>query len=569
MTTRTIALNIVVLAYFLVSLGPHGIGFSPYRIDLDVYRIGSQVWLHGGNLYGTIPPTSGGAHLPFSYPPIAAVLLAPLALIPMPAATLLLTLATVALTALVIRVFLLSASRGRPRWATTWRAVAWLLPAALLLEPVRNTLLYGQINVALMTLVSADCLVRSPRWPRGVLTGIAAAVKLTPAVFVLFFVLRKDWRAARVSGLSFLALSGAGFLLAPRDSIEYWTSIIFQPGRPGPPVYAANQSITGVIARAGLDPHSPAGTALWVGVSAVVVAIACLGMRRALAAARPAWALSLNAFAGLLISPISWSHHWVWGEMAVLTLAVQCWHRPRGLALAAAGALIFALAPQWWFPNGGNRELHWALWQQVAGSSYVIYAFVVLLAAAVSLRERGQIVRDEPLAGTGRLDESANLTVHCTVTGQRNEDGCHDCRGGSAARTRCRGRGDQPRGGSGGGGGGGAGGSRTRRNAGVVRHGVCVFRRRRGTIAGGVILDAARVAVAGHRARPDHRRRVLRAGPGRAAVQQRGDRRRVRHRGHLPQGTPVGRREEHLHAWRQRPAGGGPAVRPGRADDLL
>jgi alpha-1,2-mannosyltransferase len=404
MTTRAIALNLAVLAYFLVSLGPHGVGLSPYRIDLDVYRIGSQVWLHGGNLYGSIPATSGGAHLPFSYPPIAAMLLAPLALIPMPAATLLLTLSTVALTALVIRIFLLSVSgERRPRWATTWHAIAWLLPAALLLEPVRNTLLYGQINVALMALVSADCLVRSPRWPRGALTGIAAATKLTPAVFMLFFVLRKDWRAARVSALSFLAFSGAGFLLAPRDSVEYWTSIIFQPSRPGPPVYAANQSITGVIARAGLNPHSPAGTALWVGLSAVVVAIACVGMRRALAASRLAWALSLNAFAGLLISPISWSHHWVWGEMAVLTLAVQCWHRRLGLALAAAGALMFSLAPQWWFPNGGNRELHWAIWQQVVGSSYVIYAFVVLVAAAVSLGERDHVVRSEPLETAGSL----------------------------------------------------------------------------------------------------------------------------------------------------------------------
>jgi alpha-1,2-mannosyltransferase len=393
--------NLAVVTFFLLSYSRHGIGFSPYRIDLDVYRIGSQVWLHGGNLYGAIPATLGGAHLPFTYPPIAAVVLSPLALIPMRAAATMFTLATIALTALVVGVFVLSASRERPArvradatapsWATGARAVAWLLPAALLLEPVRNTLLYGQVNVALMALVSTDCLARSPRWPRGALTGIAAAVKLTPAAFVLFFVLRRDWRAASTTALSFLACTGAGFLLAWHDSVEYWTSVIFKLGRPGPPAYAANQSITGVIARTGLNPCSPVGIALWAGLSAVVVAIACLGMWRALAASQQALAVSLNAFAGLLISPISWSHQWVWGEMAVLTLAIGCWrgrldkttrvHSRLGLALAAAGALMFALSPQWWFPNGGNRELHWAAWEQAVGSSYVIYAVVVLLAA--------------------------------------------------------------------------------------------------------------------------------------------------------------------------------------------
>jgi alpha-1,2-mannosyltransferase len=332
-----VLLNLAVAAYLLPSYSRHGIGFSPYRIDLDVYRIGGQVWLHGRDLYGVIPATHSGVRLPFSYPPIAAVLLSPLALIPMWAAVVLLMLATIALVVLVLRIFLPAAG-----WERSARAVWWLLPAVLMLEPVRNTLLYGQVNVALMALVSADCLTPSPRWPRGVLTGIAAAVKLTPAVFVLFFLLRRDRRAAMMAGLAFLACTGTGFLLAWRDSVEYWTSVIFQSGRPGPPVYTANQSILAVIARAGLDPHSLAGAATWAVLSVTVVVVACLGMRRALAASRPAWALSLNAL---------------------------------------AGTLLFALSPQWWLPNGANRELHWAVWEQMLGSSYVIYAVIVLLAA--------------------------------------------------------------------------------------------------------------------------------------------------------------------------------------------
>ena len=380
-----VAVNLAAVAFFLLSFSRHGVGFGPYRIDLDVYRIGSQVWLRHGDLYGLLPATSSGVHLPFSYPPIAAVLLAPLALLPFAAADTVLTLATVATMALVLRVFLRSAA-GRA--AGSWRTVCWLLPAALFLEPVRNTLWYGQVNVLLMALVTADCLLPEVRWPRGALVGLAAAVKLTPAAFVLFFLCRGDRRAALTAAASFGAVTAAGFALAWHDSVRYWTSIIVQTGRPGSPVYAANQSIEAVLARAGLDPHTPGGMAAWLALSAVVLALAWRGMRRALAGPSDAWALTLNALAALLISPISWSHHWVWAEPALLALAVvtvRGRHRA-GLAAAVAGLALFAASPQWWFPNGDNREIHWAAWEQVIGSSYVIAAVAVLLFASLSRR---------------------------------------------------------------------------------------------------------------------------------------------------------------------------------------
>jgi alpha-1,2-mannosyltransferase len=394
-----IVVNLAAVTFFLLSYSRHGVSFGPYRIDLDVYRIGSRVWLRGGNLYGTLPLTSSGARLPFSYPPLAAVLLAPLSLIPMTAATTVLTLASIGLTALVLRVFLGSGS-GSGSWSGSWRMVAWLLPGALFLEPVRNTLNYGQVNAVLMALVTADCLTARPRWPRGALVGLAAAVKLTPAAFVLFFLLRRDYRAAGTACASFAVATSAGFLFAGHDSVVYWTSVVFQSGRPGNPDYAANQSITGVLARAGADPHSVAGMAAWLALSVVVVVLACRGMRHtfdlsadgwappagAWAPPAGAWALSLNAFAALLISPISWSHHWVWGVPAMLALALRGYRRGRrgglALALALAGLVVFAAAPQWWFPSGGNRELHWAWWQQLLGSSYVILALVVLALSA-------------------------------------------------------------------------------------------------------------------------------------------------------------------------------------------
>jgi alpha-1,2-mannosyltransferase len=212
-------------------------------------------------------------------------------------------------------------------------------------------------------------------------------VKLTPAAFVLFFLLRRDYRAARTAALAFCVAATAGFALAWRASVRYWTSVVFQGGRPGNPAYAANQSVEAVLTRSGLAPHSPGGLGIWLAASAVLVVLACLGMRPALDRGRDAWALSLNAFAALLVSPISWSHHWVWGETAMLALAClslreqrPAWRRG-GLSLAVAGTALFAVSPQWWLPPAG---LHWAWWEQLAGSSYVILALSVLLAAAAA-----------------------------------------------------------------------------------------------------------------------------------------------------------------------------------------
>jgi alpha-1,2-mannosyltransferase len=379
--------NLAAVVFYLLTLRKGRISFGPYRIDLDVYRIGSSVWLRHGDLYGVLPATSSGARLPFSYPPISAVLLSPLSLVPMAVAGTALTLLSIALIALVLRVFLHSVAGPR---AGSWWTLAWLLPVALFLEPVRNTLDYGQVNIALMALVTADCLTPNPRWPRGAAVGLAAAVKLTPAAFVLFFLCRGDKRAAGTAAVSFAAATAAGFLLAWHDSVRYWTSIVFQTGRAGDLTYAANQSIQAVLGRAGLDPSKPAGTAVWLALCAVVLVLAWCAMRDALARSADAWALSLNAFAALLISPISWSHHWVWAVPGLLSLAVisrQRRHRA-GLAAATAGFVIFAAAPQWWFPFGDNRESHWAVWQQIVGSSYVIFAVVILLLAATVWRFR-------------------------------------------------------------------------------------------------------------------------------------------------------------------------------------
>jgi alpha-1,2-mannosyltransferase len=377
-----VAVNVACLAILLAFPHGHGMAFGPYRVDLDVYRLGSRAWLGGAPLYGRLPLTMSGARLPFTYPPVAAIVLSLLSVVPMAVASAVLTAASAGLLALVLRACLRSVDQDGELGG--W-AVWWLLPPALLLEPVRNTLDYGQVNILLMALVAVDCLAPSRRWPRGSLVGLAAAIKLTPAAFVLFFLLRRDWRAAGMAAASFLAATGVGFALSWHNSVQYWTMTVFDASRVGGLPYAANQSVVGVLTRLGLS--QPALAAVWLVVAIAVVVAAWRGMRRAFATSQDCLALSLNALAGLLISPISWSHQWVWCVPALVALtAAGMRHRAWGpLAATAAGIVIFAAGPQWWFPRGHFRELGWSAWQQIVGSAYVGFAAIILVIAAVGM----------------------------------------------------------------------------------------------------------------------------------------------------------------------------------------
>jgi len=370
--------QLLVLVAVLVSYNGGRWRFPAYRVDLDVYRLGSGALLQGQALYGTLPPTGDGQLLLFTYPPFAAILLTPLAVLPYWAACLAVTLLTLGVLAVVL-VTVLRALGAR----CDWRRVAALLLAAEVLEPVLRTLYAGQIDLFLLALVVLDVLAATPRWPRGLLIGLAAAIKLTPAVFLLYFLLRRDTRAAVTAVVTFLAATALGFLLAGADSVRYWTGALWDTGRVGEPTYAGNQSLLGLLAKAGVPPE--ARTAWWLPLVAVVLVLTALGVRRALAAGERTVALGLNALGGLLVSPISWTHHWVWAVVVLLGWAELARRtRRRGLAvLAGAGAVLFAAGPQWWWPRGGEVERHWTFLQQLTGNGYVLYGLALLVAAVL------------------------------------------------------------------------------------------------------------------------------------------------------------------------------------------
>ncbi|MBB4682784.1 glycosyltransferase 87 family protein [Amycolatopsis jiangsuensis] len=335
-----------------------------WPVDLEVYRHGAQALAHGQDVYGTLPPTRAGMVLPFIYPPFAAVAFLALAVPPTPVAAVLML--GISLTALGTTVYVVIRPHTRRRAAVLASVVAGA--AALAFEPVRETLWFGQVNLVLMALVVVDCLGPKTRLPRGVLVGLAAAVKITPAGFLLFFLLRRDFRAAGTTVATFLAAGLLGFAVAPRASAAYWFGggLTGASGMSGS-IFATNQTIQGAVNRFGL-PHATALVLIAVATLAALL-LAAAAMRRTDAPT----AFLLNAAAVLVCSPISWSHHWVWIVPATVLFAARATSRTAVAGLAAIVA-VFVVAPHSLLPHQDFRELSWGPLEQLAGNSYLLLA---------------------------------------------------------------------------------------------------------------------------------------------------------------------------------------------------
>jgi alpha-1,2-mannosyltransferase len=386
------------------------LGRIPYRIDIDVYRMGGQAWLDGRPLYadGVMFHTRGGLDLPFTYPPLAAVAFAPFALLSLDVASVAITLTTLILLIVATTIVLTgldvwpeTSVTGEPAWLRRgWLAAAVVAPAIIYLEPIRSNFDFGQINVVLMTLVLADCVPRRTPWPRGLLLGLAIALKLTPAVFLLYFLLRRDTRALIVTATSAVLATLAGFAFTWRDSLEYWTHTVRNTDRIGTATLNTNQNIAGALARLGLGEGER--FVLWVLACFGVLAVTVWAVRRVMKAGEPVLALVCVAMFGLVVSPVSWSHHWVWVLPAMLvTIVVAYRHRDVGLALVAlAGIALMVWTPIPLMPE--HRETAASLWRQLAGGSYAWWAIaVIVVAGTVSVhpeRRRGAAVDEARVA---------------------------------------------------------------------------------------------------------------------------------------------------------------------------
>lgn len=366
-------------------------------IDLQVYRLGVQAMWHGADLYGTLPKTSLGIGLPFIYPPFAALALSPFAVLSWsPAAVGFFAVSTLSLA---VTLYLVARRTWTGRTQLALWAAACALPLGLLLEPVTSTLDFGQVNLLLMVLVAADCLAVRPRWRRGMLVGLAAAIKLTPAAFVIFFLVRRDYRAAATAAITGTVATAVSYAVLPRESTRYWFGGMGNVSGLSGSAFHTNQSIQGVLSR--LRFTEPVFTTVWLLLCVALLATVVVAMRRT--ADYPPLALAFNAIFTLLASPISWSHHWVWIAPILLAAIGVGARQPGRQALAwygvvAVTAVVFAIAPHNRLPSEDNRELAWAPWQHLVGDTYV-WLSVLLIALYVTVGSRpapGRAIRPLP-----------------------------------------------------------------------------------------------------------------------------------------------------------------------------
>jgi alpha-1,2-mannosyltransferase len=413
-----------VLAAYLADLVSH-LSYMAAMRDLVVYRNGGLIVRHVSPAYdphhaSPLYDWTGQNGVQFTYPPFAAVIFAVGSVLSWTAMRWAMTLASLA--ALGLALWLVFGALGyRDRPAVRLGATLGVSALALATEPVQQTLALGQVNLLLMLLIVADLLLAPQgrtRWWQGLGIGIAAGVKLTPLIFIPYLLLIRRYRQAATAAVVFAATAGLGYAILPGDSGTYWAHglflkanrIVFLGTR-------GNQSLRGVLTR--LAGSVSAGTVPWIAAAVLLVVAGLVAAALLYRARQPVPAMLACALTGLLVSPLSWDHHWVWvapGLALLLHLGAVAGRRVTRFAWWAAAAVlfgVFACWPQFWnlpqsgltpaglvwyapgsyFATGSKpwyHEFHWHGLQLLAGNSFILAGLAGLaalaVAAALSLR---------------------------------------------------------------------------------------------------------------------------------------------------------------------------------------
>jgi alpha-1,2-mannosyltransferase len=413
-------LLVAVLALYLADLVTH-LSYMAAMRDLVVYRDGGLIVRHvapayNGHRAAPLYDWIGQNGVQFTYPPFAAVVFAVASVLPWTVLRWAMTLASLA--ALGLSAWLTFGALGyRGRAAVRLGATFGVCALALLTEPVQQTLSLGQVNLLLMLLVAVDLLTGTAlvpgartRWWHGIGIGIAAGIKLTPLIFIPYLLLIRKFRQAATATTVFAATVGLGYALLPRDSGDYWAGrlflnanrIVFLGTR-------GNQSLRGIVTR--LAGSVTSGTTPWIAAAVLVVIAGLVTAAVLYRAGQPVPAMLACALTGLLVSPLSWDHHWVWVALGIALLS-HLGAQARGLVraawwVAAAGLVaVFGAWPQFWAAQAGltpaglvwygpatyfatgdkpwYHEFHWHGLQLLAGNIFVLAGLAALAALAVT-----------------------------------------------------------------------------------------------------------------------------------------------------------------------------------------
>ncbi len=400
-----LAVGVVVAAaaagLYLAALVTHPAISTLKGFDLRVYRMGGVLVRNDPARLYTWQQQPG---IQFTYTPFAALVFA--LITPVPFRVLMDVVAVASIAALVVTVSIAFRELG---WRGMARTGATLLTVgiAFWLEPVQRTLYLGQIELVQMALIVWDLCQPDRRWWKGAVTGILAGIKLVPLIFIVYLLITRRFRQAAVAAAAFLATVIAGFALLPRQSVQWWLHGYFlEAGRTGFVGAMVNQSLRGMLTR--LAGSVPSGQPLWLGAALATV---ILGLAAAAVLHRAGYTfagLMVCALTALLISPISWDHHWVWivpGLTVLIDAAFRAGRRMRAAGLAAAVVVVAAFGawPRFWssgatllqggliwyapvtaFGAGDSPkyvEYHWHGLQLIAGNLYCVVGVALFLFA--------------------------------------------------------------------------------------------------------------------------------------------------------------------------------------------
>ena len=313
-------------------------------VDLHVYRMGATAAVHGMDVY-----QPRYYWLSFTYPPFAALVFVPGTVIFFSLAAAVLAAGSVLALPIILYLALRLPSpttRLEPQQAMI---VALATAAvAIWLEPVRTALTYGQIDLWIDAAVLFDLRqADNSRW-KGTAIGVAAGIKLTPAIFAVYLLVTRRYRAAATAAAAFAATVVAAFVVLPASSAHYWGGMFLNPNHIGQVQDVENQSLMGAMARTFGTAHP--GSA-WLVMAVLIAAAGLMLAARAQRCGSEATGFVLCAITGLLVSPISWSHHWVLAIPALPLAAVALYRgrdrRPLALTVLGAAAIAGLAAIGW------------------------------------------------------------------------------------------------------------------------------------------------------------------------------------------------------------------------------
>lgn len=339
---------------FIISYGKLS-PWKPSTIDLQVYVYAVKDMLAGKDIFATTTPFWS---LYFIYPPIAAILMVPLAVGPYVLWQVVWTAGLVWAQQSVLR------RCGVPRG---WKLGLIGIAVVLAVEPIRTTLGYGQVNTMLMALVVADLLPDAPgerrRIPQGALIGLAAAIKLTPALFVVFAFLIGKRRVAITGILSFAFFTCLGAILLFRETVVFFGGLSGGNTRTASPLYVGNQSLLGVVYRLGGSGRT--ATLVGLAFAGIVALVGTLVAAYWWNQRQKVFAIALVGLCTCLASPLSWTHHHVW--VLPMAVAVLSSRLPRWTRVVAGFWVVWIsiCLPLAVLPYGGGRERSFDFLQQL------------------------------------------------------------------------------------------------------------------------------------------------------------------------------------------------------------